>query len=71
MIDDVDEPEPWLPVPVMVILMVASIVLGALATVSVVDSPAAALDMLSDPFFYVLLGVVGGTASLVAFARAE
>ncbi len=67
--DDETDPEPWLPLPVIAVLVLASIVAGAVGFVALVDSPAAAMAALRDPVFYVFLAVGGGTAVAALFAQ--
>jgi len=63
--DEQDGTEPWLPPSVTRTLMIASTVVGAVALAALLESPAAAIEMLGGPSFYVLLVVAVGSAILV------
>jgi hypothetical protein len=67
--DDPNPADPWLPPPIIAVLVVASIVAAAVGFVALVDSPAAAMAALRDPAFYVFLAVGGGTAVVALFAQ--
>ena len=63
--DDENAPEPWLPPSVTWTLMVASVFVGAVGGAALIESPAAAIEMLGEPSFYVILVVAVGSAILV------